>query len=349
MTPSPLSLSQLGWSHHFQAQLTPDECETHQPVRVLEVQRTHLETVSLIGKQRMPMTPSLADLHVAVGDWLLVAPDGRASLLERLSALSRRSAGTEATEQVIAANIDTMFIVSSCNADFNIARLERYLAMARQAGIEPVVLLTKADICEDPADFRLKAERALRGVLVETLNAREPSEVARRLGPWAATGKTLAMLGSSGVGKTTLANALTGLEMSTRSIREDDAKGRHTTTARSMFQLPGGAWLVDTPGMRELRLLDVADGIDAVFDDIVGFARSCRFRDCQHEAEPGCAVQDAISAGELDPDRLARWKKLQREDRFNSETVAEAHARSRKLAKLYAEGKKRAALKRGET
>lgn len=348
MTHIELTLPDLGWSNHFQSQLSIDELETHRALRVTQVHRNAVETLAPDGPGHLPMTADLARGHVAVGDWLLVAPNGKALILDRKSVIHRRAAGSEPLPQTIAANIDTLFITTSCNADFNLARLERYLALARQSGIEPVLLLTKADTADDPADFRRMAEHGLKGMLAETLDATDSDQVTRILAPWCRAGQTLALVGSSGVGKTTLVNALTDAGATTQAIREGDARGRHTTTARAMHALPAGGWLIDTPGMRELRLYDVGDGIDAVFADIGALAESCRFRDCRHQTEPGCAVQAAIETGALDPQRLLRWRKLQREDRHNSESVAQARARSRKLGKLHAHGKKRGEIRRGD-
>ncbi len=334
------TLPQLGWSNHFLSQIDIDDLATTRPARVAGVHRTILDLLTETGAMRIALTPSLAEGQPAVGDWLLLDASGHARLLDRKSVLTRRAAGTNPVPQPIAANIDTCLITTSCNADFNPARLERYLAVVLQADVTPVIVLTKADLADDPDDYRDRAAALMPGLIVETLNALDAEQVARKLAPWAGMGQTIALLGSSGVGKTTIANALTGEQEATQAIREDDAKGRHTTTSRSLHRLAAGGWLIDTPGMRELRLMDAAEGIETVFDDIADLAQSCRFSDCAHDTEPGCAVQAAIAAGELDPARLARWQKLQREDRFNSQTVAEARAHARKLGRMYATGAK---------
>ena len=234
--------------------------------------------------------------------------------------------------QLIAANIDTVFIVSSCNKDFNLARLERYLALAYQAEATPVILLTKADMAEDPDHYVVQAQTL--GVEVLALDARS-TEVSAALAPWCRRGQTVAFLGSSGVGKSTLVAALTGAEIATAGIREDDAKGRHTPTHRQLHLIPGGCAVLDTPGMRELQLTDAAEGLGDVFNDLPQLATQCRFADCQHETEPGCAVLHALETGALDPARLRRWRKLMAEDAHNTATLAERRSRSKAFGKMY--------------
>lgn len=343
------TLADLGWSPAFLRQLDLDEIGQTQPARVAAVHRAQLDVLTETGPRAVlpPSGESTGDY--AVGDWLLAAPAGPQVLrrLDRLSALRRGGAHDPAQPQLIAANVDTLFVTTSCNADFNVARLERYLALAHDAGIEPVILLTKADTCGDPEGYRRQAEALGRGLIALTLDARD-TEAVRQLAPWTGRGRTVALAGSSGVGKTTLTNALTGGSGATRDIREDDARGRHTTTARSLHPLPSGGWLIDTPGMRGLGVSDVTAGIDLTFAEITELAALCRFRDCAHESEPGCAVQAAIARGEVDPARLARWRKLIAEDRFNRETLAEAHARNRKFgrtAKATYRAKKKLGLK----
>lgn len=348
MTNQHLTLPDLGWSNFYQQQLDIDEFGTLNPVRVSDVHRNRVEAFGVAGAVGLPMVALLAETGVTVGDWILLDQSGAVvRILERKSALKRRAAGDNPSAQLIAANVDSLFIVSSCNADFNIARMERYLALARQAQIEPVVVLTKADMCADPGEFRTRAEQALPGLFVETLDGTDP-KAAEHLAPWCGRGQSIALLGSSGVGKTTLTNTLTGADAQTRGIREDDAKGRHTTTGRSTYRTLSGAWIIDTPGMRSLRLTDVADGVDQVFADLTDLARHCRFNDCAHDTEPGCAIQAAIKAGEMDPARLKRWQKLQREDARHTETIAESRQRYRDLQKKYGVGKARLKEKRGD-
>ena len=271
--------------------------------------------------------------NVAVGDWVLARGGVALRVLDRHSELARKAAGTGVARQLIAANVDTALIVSSCNADFNVGRLERYLVLCASAEIEPVLVLTKADTCADPADYVTRGRALQRGLAVVALNAHGP-DVRHELSEWCRKGRTVVLLGSSGVGKTTLSNALTGGSAAVQDIREDDAKGRHTTTARYLVAMAEGGWLIDTPGVRELQLTDVADGIDTLFADLTDYAAACRFTDCKHEREPGCAVQAAIASGDLDPARLERWQKLLREDRFNTQSIHEAHQRNRSFGKM---------------
>lgn len=229
--------------------------------------------------------------------------------------------------------MDTLFIVTSCNADFNPARLERYLALAMGAGVEPVILLTKADLCADPESWRVRAAAVDPGVAVQTLNLLAP-DPGRSLRRWCRAGHTAALVGSSGVGKTTLAHTLVDAARATAPIHENGAKGRHTTSARHMLPMLEGGWLIDTPGTRELRLTDDDEGIAALFDDLDALAGTCRSNDCSHQAEPGCAIRAAVAEGQLDPERFLRWEKLRREERHNSETLAEAHSRDRGFGRM---------------
>lgn len=326
-----LSLASLGWSNFFQSQL--DEADLAlTPVRISGVHRARIDGLSKAGAVTLPLTGAQTASDLAIGDWVLTDGQRITRCLDRKTALGRRAAGTGNAKQLIAANVDTLFIVTSCNADFNPARLERYLALAAEAGTKPVILLTKADTSADAETYRDQASRLQRNLIALPLDARDPG-VAGLLGDWCREGQTVALLGSSGVGKTTLTNSLTGLDGATGLIREDDAHGRHTTTIRSMHALAGGGWLIDTPGMRALSLVDAAAGIDAVFQDVTELLGQCRFRDCTHQTEPGCAVRQAVADGQLDEARLLRWDKLRREDRFNAETPAEARERNRRFGR----------------
>ena len=344
------SLKTLGWSQYFTSQMTTEEFETLTPVRVAEVRRS---TLIALGADEVRLELALTGEHVAsdfaVGDFALTDGERVIRLLDRRSLISRKAAGLTSETQLIAANIDTLFITTSCNADMNEARLERYLAIAIEADITPVIVITKADKPEDASvdDYVDRARVLYRNADVLAINAKDPAEIAR-LEIYCKTGQSVALVGSSGVGKSTIARSLTGEDLAVGDIRDDDAKGRHTTTARSMYRMHAGGWLVDTPGMRELALHDAADGIDTLFADITDLASDCKFSDCQHETEPGCAVRKAIDAGEIDEDRLERWRKLKQEDAINSETVAEARARGRKFSKMAKSVMKAKRARRGD-
>lgn len=333
------SLADLGWSAHFveQAEAVAAGEDDLVPMRVSAVQRTTAMGLSAAGERPLGYPPELRAGKLAVGDWVMVENEtGRiAHVLARVSVLSRRAAGVEAKPQLLAANVDTLFITTSCNPDFNPARLERYLILALDAGVAPVILLTKADQT-DMQDSYLERARALSDKLeaVIALNAKDPAEIAQ-LAAWCGRGRTVAFVGSSGVGKSTLINALTGGGQATAAMRQDDAKGRHTTTARSLHLMAGGGLVIDMPGMRELGLHDVSGGIDELFDDITALTQNCKFRDCQHVAEPGCAVQEAVAAGDLDPARLDRWRKLKSEDAMNSTSMTVSKRRARALNKAH--------------
>lgn len=332
------NLADLGWHTFFSSQLDTTDLDAFIPVKVIEVHRSKLRVIGLSIDCGVPpfYVPDGGDEAAAtVGDWLLLDKETMQPqrLLTRKSLFKRLAAGKGRKTQLIVANVDTLFVVTSCNQDFNIPRLERYLILAREAGVTPVIVLTKADLADNPEEFASRARELQPGLLVETVNALDPESI-QNLAPWCAQGQTVAFLGSSGVGKSTLINTLLGTEaVETQGIRQDD-KGRHTTTVRTLHHLPQGGWLLDTPGMRELGLTDVATGLDDVFEDIQELAQQCRFNDCAHETEPGCAVRSAIETGELDPDRLKRWRKLSAEELHNTESLAERHTRNRTFGKM---------------
>lgn len=340
------SLQQLGWTAFFDAQHADTTGLT--PYRLTEIHRSQMTALGAQGMVTLT-SPRIVAGDLAVGDWVLSDPEMRIQqVLDRRSLLQRRGAGTDAHVQLIAANVDTLFIVTSCNDDFNIARIERFLALAHEAGCYPVLVLTKADLSEDPAQYEAQA-RALDPMLsIVTVNALD-ADSAREVGLWCKPPQTAAFIGSSGVGKTTLTNALTGGDAATGGIREGDAKGRHVTTARSMRPMVQGGWIIDMPGMRALRLLDTKDGIDSVFDDLAALEARCRFSDCAHETEPGCAVREAIEAGELDLDRLERWRKLRAGEKKNTETIAESRSRERKFSKTVKGAVKGAGRRKGRS
>lgn len=310
------------------------------PARVFAVERTGLSLRFEGGEVEVPLGgrwfQGPPEDRPTVGDWVLLDSAGESveRLIERKSLLKRMSVNRPGDLQLIAANVDTMFLVSSCNDEFNLSRMERYLTLAHDAGVQPVVVLTKADLTEDAQAYREEALSLSRDLVVELVNALATEELDC-LRAWCETGQTITLLGSSGVGKSTLINSLAGTEIQlTGDIREDDAKGRHTTTNRSLHLLKTGGLLLDSPGMRELGLAEADAGLVSAFEDVEALARQCRFNDCAHETEPGCAVREAIQSGELDERRLESYRKLRREELYNTETVAERHTRTRQFGKM---------------
>ncbi len=312
------------------------------PGRILVQQRGQYGLVTDLGDLTGQISGKLArdaepGGYPAVGDWVAVAarPAEHAAtihaVLPRRTAFVRRAADSIATEQVVAANVDVALLVASMNADLNPRRLERYLASAWQSGAKPVVVLTKADMAEDAEGDIADAESVAFGapvLVVSAVTGQGMEALAALLKP----GETAVLVGSSGVGKSSLVNALAGAElMDTGGIREDDARGRHTTTHRELIRLPSGALILDTPGMRELGLLDADEGLSTTFEDVEQIAGSCRFSDCHHGNEPGCAVRAALESGELDPGRWKSFVKLQKELRYQhlkeSPDARQAYAR----------------------
>ncbi|WP_460020637.1 ribosome small subunit-dependent GTPase A [Magnetospira thiophila] len=331
-------LQNLGWQPFFAQQTSVEEMRATPPVRITEVHRAGHH---IIGEGVDSLIPPHSD--ATVGDWLLLNRDrpGSSILLQRKSLFKRRAPGTNRQIQLIAANVDTVFIVSSCNHDFNVARLERYLALAFEAQVTLVIVLTKADLSNTPEDYRVRAQALSNQVSVRLVDARREA-VNDDLSAWCTPGQTVAFLGSSGVGKSTLVNALAGASsITTQGIREDDSKGRHTTTRRQLHMLPNGCMALDTPGMRELQLADAQEGVALVFDDLQRLSGQCRFNDCQHQTEPGCAILRALETGEVDAERLSRWRKLVREERFNASSLAERKSKDRQLGKLIRDIQKR--------
>ncbi|NEK59766.1 ribosome small subunit-dependent GTPase A [Geodermatophilus sabuli] len=323
-------LSSLGWTPERAAEL-PAGCA---PGRVARVDRGRLTVLTGDGELRAaPGSALLAGTGPAVGDWVALRGELAVAVLPRRTAFTRVMAGRTSDAQVVAANLDAVLVVEALGGPARLRRVERYLAVAWGSGATPVVVLTKADLCDDvPAAVSQVAEDAL-GVDVLAVSAVTGAgiEAVRAVvGP----GRTAAMVGPSGVGKSSLANALAGTAVAaTREVRED-RRGRHTTTARELHLLPGGGLLVDTPGMRELGLVD-DEGIDATYADVAELAARCRFRDCAHRTEPGCAVAAAISDGRLDPARYTAWRKLQTEAR-RQELRADARARAAEHARVRA-------------
>ena len=319
-------LRALGWSKYFADQATSAALSKTPPVRITQV---HRNTLHIQGVDLDMIIPGLHG--VTVGDWLLFDADAprNSQLLSRKSLIKRRAPGHDRKEQLIAANLDTAFVVTSCNNDFSLARLERYVAMAHEAGVTPVIILSKIDLTTEASDFAAQAQSISPQLSVVCLDARSP-EAIELLHPWCQAGQTVAFLGSSGVGKSTLTNSLAGNEaIATQDVRASDDKGRHTTTGRQLHILPSGCAVLDTPGMREIQLTDVSVGLEETFADLHALKQNCRFNDCAHKTEPGCAVQAAVASGEVDVPRLQRWLKLVAEDAENTKFLANRKLRDR--------------------
>lgn len=273
------------------------------------------------------------------GDFVMInyVPDGDSQIIETLprrTFFSRREPGPVPRDQAVAANFDHVFIMQSLNMDFNPKRLERYLTLAWQSGATPVILLTKADLVEDYWDYLTQVERVAAGVNTHVVSAHTGYGL-NRLNAYLQPGKTVVFLGSSGVGKSSLVNALAGEEiMAVSAIREDDAKGRHTTTHRQLIRLKNGVMIIDTPGMRELGMWEVGDGLGSAFADVEAFLGKCRFSDCSHQSEPGCAIRAAIESGELDVSRWDSYRKLQEEAVDRDEMMRRKREWSKGVAKF---------------
>jgi ribosome biogenesis GTPase len=311
-----LNLQEIGWDDGFAAALQPHEnCI---PGRVSAQHRGEYDVLTEAGELRAHLAGRLrheassgADLP-AVGDWVALRDAVIHAVLPRRTAFARKVNLGAAEAQVLAANVDTIFLVTGLDADFSPNRLERYLTLAWESGASPAIVLTKADLCDDPLDALLQAEQVAVGVpvhVVSNLTGEGIDELAVYLAP----AQTVALLGSSGVGKSSLANRLLGHQAQPTKELAEDGTGRHTTTARQLLRLPGGAQLVDTPGLREVQLWDADEGIEQAFADVDELAVGCRFNDCAHKQEPGCAVQAAIDEGRLPRERLQSYRALQRE------------------------------------
>lgn len=321
-----MSLTDYGWDASWQERFAPLEGRGLRPGRVSLLQRGLYQLVTGEGEVdavvagRMHHQAREGEDLPAIGDWVGYEPRAQGpavirSVLPRRTRLARAGAGKKTREQVVAANVDTVFVIMGLDGDYNLRRMERFLSMVWESGANPVVLLNKMDLVT-PEEARHRfaaADQAAPGVPVHLLSAkhgRQLEEITHYLEP----GRTIALVGSSGAGKSTLINRLLGAEkLATREVRASDERGQHTTTHRELVQLPEGALLIDNPGIRELQLWEAQEGVAETFEDVEDLAGDCRFRDCRHEGEPGCAVLAAVEAGELPEERLASYRSLRKE------------------------------------
>jgi ribosome biogenesis GTPase len=325
-----IDLAALGWSERFAEAFATHAADGLVPARVA-LEHTHIYRVLSENGEWLARVSGRLRHHAAarvdfpaVGDWVAIEPpldggDARIrAVLPRFSRFSRRAAGNPGEEQIVAANIDTVFLVSGLDGDFNLRRIERYLVVAWDSGATPVVVLNKADLVGDVDVLVGEVQSVAAGVDVHAVSVRHPDtlDVLRRhLG----AGRTGALLGSSGVGKSSIVNQLIGYDLlRTRDVRVSDSRGRHASTSRQLVILPGGGVLIDTPGMRELQLWETGEAVNETFADIDERAAGCRFRDCQHRSEPGCAVRAAVEAGELLASRLVNFHKLLDEQAYQA-------------------------------
>ena len=324
------NLPQLGWKKYYDQQLNTDEVNRYYPARIAQIHRSHCIVWSNKGIETFEIGVFSEPKNLAVGDWILIPNEGERPLriLDRETVLIRKAAGKRTHDQLIAANVDTLFIVTSCDQDFNISRIERYLALAYEAKIQPVIILTKADLSAEVDSFK-QATLALKNNLrVECVNAKD-KESLTSIRNLCTEDHTIALVGSSGVGKSTLINSLTDAEQIIAEISAEDGKGQHTTTSRSLHLLNDGGILVDTPGIRELQLSDCETGIEDAFNDVTDFLGNCKFNNCQHQTEKGCAIKTALDSGELDLRRWESFQKLQNEQK-QRDTPKYEKSRSRK-------------------
>jgi ribosome biogenesis GTPase len=322
-------LNKLGWKQFFQTQLSADTWAAYSPARIALIHRSHCVVWSDQGEHELQIARFEHPKDLAVGDWVALPHEQRDTVrrLDRENELARQAPGGRAQVQLIGANIDTLLIVSSCNEDFSEARIERFLALAAQADIRPVLVLTKADLTDQTRHFVARARDLDPEILIECVDARDPEQLAA-LHPLFPPGQTTALMGASGVGKSTLINSLADADQATFEVSTFDGKGQHTTTARSLHLVPDGGLLLDTPGMREMELVTCDQGIAAVFPDVVQHLDQCRFTNCLHRSDVGCAVREALEARTLDAARWARYQQLQLEQNQYLEALA---ARNRRI------------------
>lgn len=348
---SEITLQDLGWDPYFEAMFEPYTRDGFLPARVGVQHRGAYLVLTQAGEVPAELSGRLRHEASAVselpapGDWVAVKPVPNENklvihaVLTRRSKFSRKVAGTETEEQVLAANVDTLFLINALDSDPNLRRIERYLTLAWESGAVPVIVLSKTDLCEDVAAARERVEEIAVGVDIH-MTSSVTGEGIDQLLSYLQGGRTVAVLGSSGAGKSTLINHLIGEErMATQEIRSD-GKGRHTTSHRELILAPAGGLILDTPGMRELQLWGADEGIDQAFQDIADLASECRFRDCNHEGEPGCAVLAAAADGSLPADRLDSYRKLQRELQA-LEIKQDKRAASERRRKMRSEAKSR--------
>lgn len=324
-------LNQLGWNEFFESQFGADQWNGFTPARVSLIHRSHGIVWSADGEQDVQIGRFERAEDLAVGDWVCLPDDHRDHVprLQRKNTLARQAPGGRAATQLIGANVDTLMIVSSCNDDFAESRIERFLALAAEEDIQPALVLTKADLTDQADHFEQRARALDTDMPIECVDARDLDQLAS-LHALCPTGQTVALIGASGVGKSTLINSLADADQATFEVSAFDGKGQHTTTARSLHPMEGGGILLDTPGMRELQLLTCEHGIDAIFPDVVQHFDQCRFNNCLHQSDAGCAVQAAVEEGALDPARWERYQQLQLEQAQYLETLAAKEKRGRR-------------------